>query len=32
MPEDEDEADDSLPVRILSVWIDTREENRGGEA
>jgi transcriptional regulator with XRE-family HTH domain len=32
MPEDEDEADDSLPVRILSVWIDTREETRGGEA
>ncbi len=31
MSEDDDETDDSLPVRILSVWIDTREETHGGE-
>jgi transcriptional regulator with XRE-family HTH domain len=31
MPEDEDEGEDSLPVRVLSVWIDTREETRGAE-
>ena len=29
MSEDDDETDDSLPVRILSVWIDTREETHG---
>ena len=31
MPEEDDETEDSLPVRILSVWIDTREETHGGE-
>jgi transcriptional regulator with XRE-family HTH domain len=31
MPDDEDETDDSLPVRVLSVWIDTREETHGAE-
>lgn len=31
MPDDDDETDDSLPVRVLSVWIDTREETHGGE-
>ncbi len=31
MPEDDDETDESLPVRMLSVWIDTREETHGGD-
>jgi transcriptional regulator with XRE-family HTH domain len=31
MPDDDDEAEDTLPVRVLSVWIDTREEAHGGD-